>query len=82
MIELLNTVLVLGVFVGWFIAPILVNRKLAMKKGRNEYNWMVLGLVFQWLSTVVLLNLSSPAPSLDESIKASRKATKQDLRGM
>jgi hypothetical protein len=71
----------LAFLVAWFVAPALVNRRLALKRGRNEINWIILGVLFQWLSTLVLLSLSSPCASWDESIKTSQRSVKRDING-
>lgn len=41
-------------------APMMLNGFLARRKGRSILNWATLGLLFSFISTVVLLLLGKP----------------------
>jgi len=58
-IELLNALLFFVILILGYILPSLVNRKLAIKKGRDKIGWMLSVFFLSWWSTLILSSLPS-----------------------
>jgi len=70
-----------------YIFPAIVNRRLAIRRGRNVFGWIISVIWLSWLSTLILYSLQSKLTpdqefqmSLEEKMRDSLKGLPKDLK--
>jgi len=62
-----------------YIFPIIINRRLAIKKGRSKVGWIIAVFFLSWWSTLILACLRSKLTLLEQTTLQSKDLLKTDL---
>ena len=67
------------ILIVFYILPVVVNRKLAIQKGRSKIGWIIAVFWLSWWSTLILACLRSRLTQLEQSTLESKHQLKSDL---